>query len=241
MLGELYQRVIVKYGDLRAPMKGPLGEQGFCVISNYFDENDLALFPEVSKSLIGSEESKDILLKFPFLSKPLFDPKVISIVRDYLGPKAVLDYASGRRFLSSGSKSDEWHHDSVGHRLKIFMCITDQDDTTHTEIVPSSHRIKYSNYRNSKIDIEDVKSRGNIIKVIGKKNDLIIFDTNLLHKGVYSQVPREIVQFEFTDIRKSMMRGHVGMRMCSFHKSVTNSPLVAAKYLKNSGDSVHFA
>ncbi|PQV57269.1 hypothetical protein CLV53_1294 [Sediminibacterium magnilacihabitans] len=240
MLGKIYQKYVVRFGDMRATLSGPLAERGYLLIHNYFDTDDLKRFPEVSASFIDSQESKDIIKKFPFLAKPLFDPNIISIIRDYLGSKAVLDYASGRRFLASGSKSDSWHHDSVGHRIKIFMCITDQDESTHTQVIPNTHLIKYTDYQNSRLNTSDIESRHEPHKVIGAKNDLIIFDTNMMHKGVYSNVPREIVQFEFSDIRKSMLKGHVGIRQSVFDESVVASPLVSKKHLIFQKGSVRF-
>ncbi len=232
MLGKYYQQFIVNLGDSRAKLEGALGENGFTIIHDYFQGNDYLKLQEVSNSLIGSEESQDILLKFPFLAKPLFDENIISIIRDYLGPHAVLDYVSGRRFLASGNKSDDWHHDSVGHRIKIFMCINDQNETTHTKIVPNTHRIKYSNYQQRKLTFSEIENSGNVMTVIGKKNDLIIFDTNIMHRGVYSDAPREIVQFEFTDIRKSFLKGHIGIRKSKFDLSIAKCPLISQKHLK---------
>jgi hypothetical protein len=240
MLGKIYSQLVINSADLRASLKGPLATNGYYVVKNYFDENDLIKFDEVSQSLEGSKEYPDILKKFPFLSKPLFDPLIINIIREYLGGKAVLDYASGRRFLASGSKSDTWHHDSVGHRIKIFLCINDQDESTHTELVPKTHLIKYKNYRDSRIDESEITRKYNPIKVVGQKNDLIIFDTNLLHKGIYSDRPREIVQFEFSDKRKSMLSGHVGIRKSVFDKSILNSPLIYKKKVKILSESVNF-
>ncbi len=232
MIGKLYSQLVVRYGDLRATLTGPLADKGFLVIHNYFDADDLAQFGAVSQSLEGSKESYDVLKKFPFLSKPLFDERIISIIRDYLGPKAVLDYSSGRRFLASGPKSDDWHHDSVGHRIKIFMCITDQDESTHTQVIPASHLIKYTDYQSTRLDKSEIEEKYGVLKVIGKKNDLIIFDTNIMHRGVYSDVPREIVQLEFSDIRKSFLKGHIGPRKSIFDISIIDSPLVANKKIK---------
>ena len=232
MLGKYYQQFFVNFGDSRATLNGVLGENGFTIIPDYFQGDDYLKLQDVSNSLLGSEESQDILMKFPFLAKPLFDQNVIKIIHDYLGSFAVLDYVSGRRFLASGNKSDDWHHDSVGHRIKIFMCINDQNETTHTKIVPATHRYKYSNYQQRKLTSEEIENGGRIKTVIGKKNDLIIFDTNIMHKGVYSDTPREIVQFEFSDIRKSFLKGHVGIRKSKFDPSIAKSPLVSQKHLK---------
>lgn len=232
MLGKYYQQFFVNLGDSRATISGPLADKGFTIVHNYFNGDDYLKLRDVSNSLIGSEESSDILLKFPFLSKLLFDPNIIKIIRGYLGSNAVLDYVSARRFLSSGNKSDDWHHDSVGHRIKIFLCINEQNETTHTKLIPRSHLIKYSNYQKRSLELSEIENRENIINVIGKKNDLIIFDTNMMHKGVYSDFPREIVQFEFSDIRKSFLKGHVGIRKSKFDLSITKSPLISQKHLK---------
>ncbi len=240
MLGKYYQQFFVNFGDSRATLSGALGENGFTIIHDYFQGDDYLKLQDVSNSLIGSEESQDILMKFPFLEKPLFDQNVIKIIRDYLGPHAVLDYVSGRRFLASGNKSDDWHHDSVGHRIKIFMCINDQNETTHTKVVQATHRIKYSNYQQRKLSHEDIEKSGKVITIIGKKNDLIIFDTNMMHKGVYSDVPREIVQFEFSDIRKSNLKGHIGMRKSKFAPSIAKSSLISNKHLNIKEEYAYF-
>ncbi|MDC1369829.1 hypothetical protein N8301_04415 [Cyclobacteriaceae bacterium] len=240
MLGKIYSKLIVRYGDKRAPLAGPLAEKGYLIISDYFNEEDQKQFGEISNVLESGEESVDILNRFPFLSKPVKDERIVSIIRKYLGDHAVLDFASAKRFWTTGPKSDNWHHDSVGHRIKIFVCLTDQDDTTHTQIIPNSNLIRYNDYQNTRLDSEKISKNHDIIKLIGKKNDLIIFDTNGMHTGVYSEKPRDLVQYEFSDIRKSMLRGHVGPRRSSFDNSITQSPLIAKHKLRSKGETFFY-
>jgi hypothetical protein len=239
-LGEKYNKSIIDAADKKAPLKGMLSENGYCVISDYFDSENASKLELVSLSLEGSKESKDILRTHPFLCELLYDQKIVSIVTDYLGDDAVLDYSSGRRFLHSGPKSDTWHHDSVGHRIKIFLCLNDQDETTHTELIPKSHLIRYNSFAQNQIGDNISSYKDKILKVIGKKNDLIIFDTNLMHRGIYSQFPREIVQFEFSNIKKSRLNGHIGMRDCIFDKSVLKSTLIRPNKLKEEAEYVYY-
>ena len=233
MLSELYSRTIVRYADKRAPLTGPLSENGFVILPDYYNEEELNQFDQISNICDNGGKNEDILNKYPFLSKPIKDKKVLSVIKEYLGKYAVLDYCCAERFWSKGPKSDVWHHDSVGHRIKLFLCLTDQDESTHTQIVPKSNFIQYSNYQNTRLNNEKILSKHEIIKLIGRKNDLILFDTNCMHIGVYSEKPRDIVQFEFSDIRKSMLRGHVGPRKSVFHKSIMESPLVAKHKLRS--------
>lgn len=227
-----FKDLIIKYSDRTAPLGGPLGVNGYMVIPNYFSGEDLKKFPDVTDSLSTSDESLDILLKFPFLGKILLDETIISIIYDYLGGNAVFDYASGRSFISSGPKSDVWHHDSVGHRIKIFLCLSDQDSTSHTQVVPNSQIIRYRNYTDSRLNQKEIEDNERIIEVIGKQNDLIIFDTNLIHKGVYSDLPRNIVQFEFSNIVKSLLRGHIGPRKVLFSRDLLSSKLISKGHVK---------
>ena len=75
MLGKIYSKFIVRYGDKRAPLVGPLAEKGYLIISDYFNEEDLKQFGEISNVLESGEESVDILNRFPFLSKPVKDER----------------------------------------------------------------------------------------------------------------------------------------------------------------------
>lgn len=217
---------IIRDADSFAPLQGELAEKGYAVLKDFFPENEVKLLDEVERSLSESKESHSILKDYPFLGRPLLDNRVIQIVQDYLGADAVFDYASARRFLASGPKSDTWHHDSVGHRIKIFLCLNNQDDSTHTKVIPNTHKIRYENYSDSRISTEFVRNQGEILDVIGEKNDLIVFDTNLLHLGVYSSKPRSIVQYEFSDKKKTKIKGHIGARNCRFSEDLLDSPLL---------------
>jgi hypothetical protein len=237
---EKYNSNIISRVDKTAPLKGNLSEHGYLIMENYFSRDELDLFGDVENSLSESKESKDVLREFPFLCKPLLDSKVVNIIQSYLGDQAVFDYASARKFLSSGPKSDTWHHDSVGHRIKIFLCLNDQDEFTHTQVIPNTHLNRYKSFLDSRISESMAMQHGMPLKVIGKKNDLIIFDTNLLHRGMYSEKARSIVQYEFSHRAKSKIKGHVGMRDCSFDKSLLNSPLILSSILKESQNFVYY-
>ena len=44
MLGKIYSKLIVRYGDKRAPLAGPLAEKGYLIISDYFNEGPKAVW-----------------------------------------------------------------------------------------------------------------------------------------------------------------------------------------------------
>ena len=240
MIGNFINIILKKIGDSRSKLKGELGPYGYLVISNYFNDYDLNKFSLISSHFDNIDGDNDILFKFPFLAKPLFDKRIIKIIKDYLGQDSYFDYASGRSFTNNGNKSDYWHHDSVGHRIKIFICVSDQDESTHTQVIPNSHIINYFNPRKSKFDDHQIKHLNRAKKIIAKKNDLLIFDTNILHKGIYSTTPREIVQMEFSDQIKSYMSGHIGPRKSKFNKSILESPLIAKSKLKYTDEYVYY-
>ena len=240
MIGNFINIILKKIGDKRSTLEGELSLNGYLIISNYFKENDLSKFSSISTHFEDKSGDHDILFKFPFLTKPLFDQRIINIIRNYLGKDTYLDFASGRGFTNKGNKSDYWHHDSVGHRIKIFICLNDQDESTHTQVIPCSHKINYFNPRKSKFTDSQVKHLEKPKKIIARKNDLFIFDTNILHKGIYSSTPRNIVQMEFSDRIKSYMRGHIGPRKSKFDKSILESPLIARSKLKYTDKYVHY-
>ena len=236
-LSKIYSKIIVRYSDKRAPLIGPLSEKGYLILPDYFNKEELNQFDQISNICQNGEKNEDILNRYPFLIKPLKDKKVLSIIKEYLGKYAILDYCCAERFWSKGPKSDVWHHDSVGHRIKLFLCLTDQDESTHTQIVPKSNLMQYSDYQNTRLNKDEILNNHEIVKLIGRKNDLILFDTNSMHIGVYSEKPRDIVQFEVSDIRKAMLRGHIGPRKSVFNKSIIESPLIAKHKLRSKGDT----
>lgn len=111
--------------------------------------------------------------------------------------------------------SQLWHHDSVGHRLKLFIAL---DSGWTTYYFKGSHLRK--NFFNSSLSVNERKALSqkldkheNAIRVDLEKGQYIIFDTNGLHKGhTESPYTGEIIVFEFSNSFKKQWMGKVGKR-----------------------------
>lgn len=214
---------------------------GYKVIEGAIDlaeSRDLELFL-ADKPKDEDFEDTEVLRYVPSLKGLVEHPEVVKAVIGYIGKFVRLDYASFSRLsgLSSKSNSGIWHHDSVGNRLKVFLVISDYKgtDVVHTEYIPGTQTRRRLRHRNS---VKADGSRLNIAcdelqqakKIFGKKGDIIIFDTNGIHRGVYQQnfKGRDTIQLEFSNILKSsLLRGQVGPRQSTFHNSFKNCNMLA--------------
>ena len=131
------------------------------------------------------------------------------IASNYLGPNVRLDdlyLKTVRDGLSSASES--WHDDNVGYRLKVFMVFDTEGVPSSTVLIPSQRPNLYE------INFEDEIVRANkqirseirhySVEVNYTAGDCLVFDTNLSHRGDYtnSQGVRHCVIAEFIDKSK---------------------------------------
>jgi hypothetical protein len=220
---------------------------GFIFLNRVIDLDlcdDLRIYLQ-GKLNINNFEDPDILLHAPNLFQVIEHPCVKKIILNYIGKRACLDYACFSRIsgMFSESHSGLWHHDSVGSRLKLFLIVSDYigSDYIHTEYIPRSHnqrRLSYSNpvrLDGSRIKTDDLKQKKFAKKFLGRKGDIVIFDTNGLHRGVYEHLAktRDTIQFEFSDLLKScFLKGQVGPRSSKFHMSLCDSSWLSKIHLK---------
>ena len=211
--------------DSFAPAKGKLSGEGFYHWKAFFSGNELDELNEIRQGLLESNDY-DILLKYPLLRKIFEDQSMNKLLVDYLGRSCQLDYADSHICQVGKPASPDWHHDSVGHRIKIFICVNDQTDTACTQVVPGSHKRRYWDYNKSKFSESEIDSKESK-KLIGQKGDLLIFDTNLLHRGLYDNTQRYIVQLEFSSRLKGLKRGgHFGYRKSAISLNLLDHPFV---------------
>lgn len=181
---------IIRLSDRSLPLGGELSEGGFCVIENFLP-------------MEYSRESDDKILAFLNSSA-----NVRAIVQDYTGRSDIEYYE--RWNAPTVSNSGIWHHDSVGHRVKAFIALTDSDEGTGTEILPSTHNNKYSDYNETRI--AKIPCLDSVV-ITQKTGDLLLFDTNSIHRGIYGRGRRTIFQAEYdTGIKGRLLPGHVGRR-----------------------------
>ena len=103
----------------------------------------------------GMYYSAHKLFMHPNLRKEiLFNEQVNELVRDYLGHNVRVDDAylvrtkrnaqwNNAAALGNTSGTALYHHDAVGHRLKLFIYLTDVEPLQATPIARGSHRMFY--------------------------------------------------------------------------------------------------
>lgn len=233
----------IRFADRNAPLGGPLAENGGCMLyqnSTLFGELEQKI-SDFNDKLMQSEKLQselrvsalgtgyvyeDVLLHLPEVAF-LLDQDLLKIARDYIGPDLKLDavylsvvntVAEQTEFVNPSSLQ---HHDSVGHRVKIFFPINRSGNTNSpTYYLAGSNKIKWPTYQNSASSSNDrlaqygelVKNRSNGKNVVVPYGWGYIFDTNGIHSGVYKkdEEPRVMFQFELSARKNSYVRGQVG-------------------------------
>ena len=123
---------------------------------------------------------------------------------DYFGePVLVHNLALCRAIKSKTSTlaSDNWHYDLSGNRIKIFVVIDCINGGVGTELVLGSNTEKrFPHFICSRRTPNSILKRykNNIITHLGKKNTFYFFDTNMWHRGDFSQKDHTIVSSRLT-------------------------------------------
>jgi hypothetical protein len=139
--------------------------------------------------------------------------KVEKDIKAYLGEGARIDdiyvnYFDPNCCLEEPSPSGSWHHDNVGHRLKMYICLLG-DGKTPTIILKDSHKsfkpfkLKEAFRFLGKVDVESFS--GEELALSYKTGDMALFDTNAYHRGHYEGhfSKRVVLVVEFIDREKS--------------------------------------
>jgi len=249
------QRFFIGLADRKCTLNGILLEQGYVKLEQFFSTVDLKqVQPIVTALSIKEEENRNKLVHrinnslelAPVLIKVLDSGIVQEIVFNYLGKNARFDSCSSWRassFSDNNHGSGLWHHDSVGHRIKGFLFLNDTREVNapYTLFCPGSHLIKHKGfeYEKTRFSEEYILEHFKIQKLNGGPGDLVLFDTNALHRGGYTknETHRDIVQFEFSSQFKSdFISGDIGPRNTFFPTSLSNSihenPLIDKNLLK---------
>lgn len=139
----------------------------------------------------------------------LFDQARTDIVA-YLGPAARVDNISVSR-IEEGTGlenvSGSWHEDSVGHRLKLFLCLEGSGDVP-TAVIAGSNQKRYfpklSDFYRFK-GLDDFAEVPGQVLLRHHTGDCTLFDTNARHRGVYDKHhrARKLLEIELADRDKS--------------------------------------
>ncbi len=241
ILRNFYNDNFINVVDYFAPLKGSISQSGFKIYKNFFKNEEFINQKKIlCKKIINSNKIKkeltnceglgnsisfnDHLLYSDFLIE-VFNSKIIDDIRSYLGNGFKLDNTYLSVFntfngeVENRISSGLLHHDSVGHRVKMFIPINEKGTINNPTIyLKGSNKIKWKNFENienkerNRINEQQIKLYKNKEKKLGLNfNDILIFDTNGIHKGCYenSNQNRLIIQFEFSN-HKTYLRGQVG-------------------------------
>ena len=137
------------------------------------------------------------------------------LINDYVGNSTcdIAYYFESWTDAEAHRNSQLAHHDSVGHRLKLFVPL-EMGWTTY--FLKDSHTIRHLSDSS-----QDKALRMRLTEDIGKKmdkiklefGDLLLFDTNGLHKGhVENGYRGSVLVFEFSHYLKGSWQGKVGKR-----------------------------
>ena len=197
-------------------------DKGFKFISiPHLDETLLSYF---SDRLSGKD----------FLSRPslsdhdlsylsgLVLPFISDTIRRYLGLSAALD--SIRLLVVNPEHCENSsgipHHDSVGHRLKLFVPLRlDRTAITPTYYIKNSHLREWLDYSNpvraDQTRVDQFWKSSEVCTLYPYPDTVYIFDTNGVHWGSYDslRLPRVYIVYEFSTIKSYFVRGLIGPSM----------------------------
>ena len=193
--------IIISVMNFLEPLKGRISKKGY-LLENFKG------FPIVDKSNIRNSVVRMIAHFFSLkdlkneINSYLINPKLDQI-RILKSPKI------------SFNKQSEWHHDSVGHRIKVYIGLDEKvSDLVYTELIPHTQNNMYFDYNNTRIIPTEEELRIKREKVSLAHGDVFIFDTNMLHRANYSKVmSRNVIELEFSSyIRGKIIPGKVGRK-----------------------------
>ena len=207
--GRLYYANIIKKYDANAPLykiscNNELNLNGHKNYKDIDKENVSILRNYLQNNQQQIINDKPIAKIFNLIFDEIFPD-----VENYLGSEARLEFAQVQETSDKNkdSVSGSWHTDSVGFRLKCYICL--EGDGTQPTLILKNQKNKI--YKPS--FFEELRFTG--LRNLNKKNDQVylrhktgsvyMFDTNYLHRGGYenSTSSRTVIVFEFANYKKS--------------------------------------
>jgi hypothetical protein len=197
-----YDRALTHFWDDNPPINSQaleIRDLGFCILRQNFSKDDLKGFNYKEDSLEGNNFIFNNQKYLEFLC----NANILNLVKNYLGDycrldKITLDITGNNEIRVA----DTFHYDIVGHRIKVYIYL--EDTRQPTTIIPKTHKNTHYQY-NLKYSRVQVDNSIYMKEVIGDAGDCLIFDTNMLHKGVYKKQfgGRVALVLEYCDARKS--------------------------------------
>jgi hypothetical protein len=193
-MGEAVRRRTIPIIDRTAPLRGRLAEAGGVLALGTLSEAQVGYYlgklGSATRYRLRRADIRELL-------RNLAQYRVRRLLSDYLGPLWSADYAAIWRSPAQSS-SGQWHHDNVGHRVKLFAVLANASEVNGTEFILNSHRTRWRSFTGR---LPPPAGRGQFVPQ--RRGDLLMFDTNVAHRGHYTAQERIILQLEFSSIFKS--------------------------------------
>lgn len=178
----------------------------------------------------------DPFFKIPLAAALLEHSRINHIVTSYLGRETTYHNALMIKIPTDFDYSDAsglWHNDKVGHRLKVFLLLSDVEENGRPTIYArGSHLIDWPSYyyQSSRFQDTFVKEYFELDNLYGKKGDVIIFDTNGLHRASWEPnlASRSALMLEYGSHKKYEALKKVGHFPFGIHpQKISNTVNVA--------------
>jgi hypothetical protein len=201
-IGEVLRKTFVPVIDRTAPLQGPLAKAGGVMPLPSFPRAGvdyyLGKLGSARRLRFSRDEIRDVLKRLEYTDLP-------QILAGYLGPMWSADYGAIWRSPPQ-STSGTWHHDNVGHRVKVFVILANESPQNGTEFMPFTHGHRWTSFAGRLAAPEATP-----LFLRQQAGDVLLFDTNMMHRGMYTPKERIILQVEFTNLLKSfLVPGQVG-------------------------------
>ena len=204
-INDLYNNGVIKIENLGID-ESQISEYYHFLLDNLNNDSKIRNY---SHSTVNKKDS--------IVEKILLDKNLNNIIKSYLGENACLDNVVSLTTNASSlipTISEKWHWDNVGRRLKMFFYLNNNNNIS-TDYITTTNRLSHFFYstRGSRVKDSKIKKlKDNIKFFFPKKDSLIIFDTNGIHKGNFSRQSntleenfRAMIKFEFSSKVKSDM------------------------------------
>jgi hypothetical protein len=195
-VGEAVRRTFVPAIDRSAPLGGPLADAGGVLSLGVFPEEDVQFY---LRKLSGAARHRLSRSEIRELLRKLERYELRRLLSAYLGPLWSADYAVIWR-APKQSSSGEWHHDNVGNRVKLFVILANESNENGTEFIAHTHKTRWRSFTGR---LPAAGLSGALVQQ--RRGDVLIFDTNMAHRGRYTSRERIVLQIEFSNILKSFV------------------------------------
>lgn len=199
----------------------PFSPNGFILVPNLSENINLFFENEFKENEREFKKNKTLNSHVKFSSKLelknlLKKNKTLQkVLNNYLiFPSFDTAYFFNTRYDGSASRrSQHWHHDSVGRRLKLF--IAQRSDELPTLSIEGNDSRSTTKWRAMDDDErKGYKPSGKVENICLSSKDAILMDTNYMHSGTVNNKVgiRNVLVIEYSNSLKSLCRGRVGKR-----------------------------